>query len=314
MAKPGRDLELLVARLERFFDSDRSVTIESPMIVTGSTSGVSREVDVGVRRRVGSVETIVAFECRDRSRLQDIEWIDSLAGKREELGFPHVVGVSSRGFSEAARSSAGRRGIVLRSVEAIEQTELLEWFGGPFVVVADIPTIEVVDAVTIDVDGQELDPEWVSACELPGASRAPLFTAKPTGTQRSVADLCEHLIPSDAYAGIPADAGLHPMIIKLDFPDPNNCFQVPGLDGMLDVRSIELVLMVRLTRLVPDTTFHQYAEAGAPLAEIARSEVTHAGKRYTFELAVRGDDEATYVGPSYRVESVSEDTSSELDP
>ena len=67
MPKAGRDLERLVARLERVLArASDHVTITSPDQIWGVESETIREVDVTVRCRVGSADVLVAFECRDR--------------------------------------------------------------------------------------------------------------------------------------------------------------------------------------------------------------------------------------------------------
>lgn len=74
------------------------------------------EVDILLCGRFGSSEMKVAVECRDRQEPQGKEWIQQLAGKREDLrefGVRHWIAVSSSGFTEPAQALARRSGIEL---------------------------------------------------------------------------------------------------------------------------------------------------------------------------------------------------------
>jgi hypothetical protein len=113
----GRDLELLVARLETVLNGT-GVVVKSPERIAVKSG--TREVDVTVRFHAGSVPVLIAFECRDRSRTQDVEWIEQLAGKKTTIGATAMVAVSSSGFSEQAVAVAKERGVEVRAIDAIE--------------------------------------------------------------------------------------------------------------------------------------------------------------------------------------------------
>lgn len=128
MPRPGRELEQLVARLQHGL-ARYPVTVESPAFVTGADSGEPREVDVAVRGMVGDVSLLVVFECRDRRRVQGVEWIDSIYGKLRDVHASKIVAVSSSGFTGGAKRSAAARGFELRTVDAIGPTAIRSWLG-----------------------------------------------------------------------------------------------------------------------------------------------------------------------------------------
>jgi hypothetical protein len=69
-------------------------------------SGKRREVDVLIEYQAIDTPTRIAVECRDRSRLSDIEWIDGLIGKFRDLPVHQIIAVSSKGFTKGAEDKA----------------------------------------------------------------------------------------------------------------------------------------------------------------------------------------------------------------
>jgi hypothetical protein len=122
--RPGRDLEQLVATIERSLHG-AGIEITSPAhLPDRETGGDLREVDVLLRIRAGSTQLLVAFECRDRGRAQNVQWLEELAGRRNSLGVDKMVAVSSNGFSAAALKKAKARGIDLRVLSALTPDEV----------------------------------------------------------------------------------------------------------------------------------------------------------------------------------------------
>jgi hypothetical protein len=124
MPKQGRDLEQLVEELERLF-AGTGLTVASPDYVVGQNSGDRREIDVSVRGRMGSFDVFAMFECRDRGKGADVTWIEQIATKRMDVSANVAVAVSSSGFSAAARRSAGRLGVELRTLKRTTVSDLI---------------------------------------------------------------------------------------------------------------------------------------------------------------------------------------------
>src|SRR5690242_10042160 len=91
--RPGRQLEMLVAHLERLC-VPLGAEVRSPDRVRDRSSGHYREVDISIRARVGSAEALVIVECRDWKRRQDVQWIEQIIGKRDGVGADLAVAVS----------------------------------------------------------------------------------------------------------------------------------------------------------------------------------------------------------------------------
>ena len=97
--------------------------------VTGSgmvhdrDAGVLREVDILIEYRYAHHDQKIAIECRDRSRKDSVEWIDSLIGKIKSLSVNKLVAVSKEGFTDSARTKAAAHNIDVLTVEQAIDTD-----------------------------------------------------------------------------------------------------------------------------------------------------------------------------------------------
>lgn len=124
----SRAFEILVAQIEKALASS-GVQITSPDRIIDHRSGAKREVDVSLRYTSGSTSTLVTIECRDRSRVQDIEWIEQLDSKRQGIGADKTIAVSSRPFSKNALAVAKHVGIETRLISEVTSEDPLRWVG-----------------------------------------------------------------------------------------------------------------------------------------------------------------------------------------
>ncbi len=92
-----REFERLVARIEADA-GPRGLRIKSPDYIRCRTTGRLREVDASIRTQIGTVEVLVTIECRRRSKVQDVTWIEQLATKKDTIGASHTIAVSASGF------------------------------------------------------------------------------------------------------------------------------------------------------------------------------------------------------------------------
>ncbi|GLS22839.1 hypothetical protein GCM10007874_58590 [Labrys miyagiensis] len=82
-----------------------------------SDDGDDREIDIYVEMPSFNGVFKIGIECRDHSRPQDIDWIDSLIGKTIDLKLNRVIAVSSSGFTKKAVKKAKRKNIDLLTLE-----------------------------------------------------------------------------------------------------------------------------------------------------------------------------------------------------
>lgn len=205
----GRLAELLVEHFERILGPD--VEVRSPERIRGRHTGRRREVDVTLRRRVGTTDVLVAFECRDRKSPQDVRWIEELASKRNDVGASVMVAVSTSGFTEAARRSAEAYEVLLRELTQIGAEEIGRWFLRTQV---SVPRWRFFAAVVRTRDPQL--PEFVVTAE--NEEREPVFVIPPVEAARSLRQLYEPFIEHALVGGatrIPPGAKDHPVELKI---------------------------------------------------------------------------------------------------
>lgn len=96
------------------------VVIESAeMIEINSDPPTKREIDVLIEKTVHDKVFRIAIECRDRGRIDDIQWIDCLIGKFIHLPIHKIIAVSKSGFSKSAVIKAESFGIELRTLKEV---------------------------------------------------------------------------------------------------------------------------------------------------------------------------------------------------
>lgn len=105
-----------------------AVVRESVELLEQGSSGIKREIDTLIEIDAGLVRVAVAIEARDRSRKDDIEWIDQLIGKYKSLPVDRVIAISHAGFSASAVEKAALHRIEVLSPEKVRDTNWPEKF------------------------------------------------------------------------------------------------------------------------------------------------------------------------------------------
>ncbi len=121
MPKRSNAFQKLIHLIYQQLEDPATVT-ESKLLRNRVTKRL-REVDVVIEVRRAQTTLLVAVECRDHKKPQDVEWIEQVKTKLENLGIHKVVLVSSSGFTPQAR-------------------ELAEWYG--------FDTLTLEEAITAD--------------------------------------------------------------------------------------------------------------------------------------------------------------------
>lgn len=92
-----RTVELVVKRLEEVL-SPVDALVTSPDHIRDLVTGQSREVDVSIRSRLGSMDVLIICECRNRDGVEDSTWIEQVKTKRDDIGAHGAMVVSTAGF------------------------------------------------------------------------------------------------------------------------------------------------------------------------------------------------------------------------
>jgi Restriction endonuclease len=283
MVRKGRDLEILVANLEKHL-SHTEIHVTSPEYILGRRSGSRREVDVALRAKIGSSNVLVIVECRDRAATEDVTWVEQLANKREDVGADKAVAVSATGFTEGAKTAAAAFGIPLRTLEQVDLSEALLWF--PFSEIALDKLCWELHHIDVAVDKDVL----ASLQSLLGSLQnvaAPLvneipFRAKHNG---SVALIWQHLwndLPgSRIYAGVPSDGTRIRRVVQIQFPDEQRRYQIETALGYVDVMEVTIFAELWIAReQVPLAIVQSYKDEGHILARDAQFHVEHEDGKF----------------------------------
>lgn len=100
-------------------DTDATVTESTELREQKVESPIDREVDVLIEKKIANNTYRIAIECRDRSKIDDIQWIDSIIGKYINLQVDRKIAVSKAGFSKNAIVKARSASIELRTLKEI---------------------------------------------------------------------------------------------------------------------------------------------------------------------------------------------------
>lgn len=126
MANDGSTLERTVAAIERIL-AGKDVQVEKrSRRLRDKDTGKRREHDVLVTRNHGHYETIVAVECRDRSRKVTVPEVEAFKAKCAATGVNLGVLVSSKGFYASARRKAALSGIVCTQIDRLDTVDWLD--------------------------------------------------------------------------------------------------------------------------------------------------------------------------------------------
>lgn len=261
--RQGRELEVVVSLIEQAL-SNAPVTIRSPDYVIGR-SGQRREVDVSIRGTLGSAEVFVAVECRDRSQVQGVGWIDEVRGKHDDIGASKTIVVCSSSFSEPAIQTAETYGISLRTLDEISEPEILTWIH---------PSLTHVDVTYRRVDFvgcvSDLDPA-ADVGQIAGSPpsislTAPVFRRARSGDLMSLWDVWRGLPTHKLYE---PPTGSDRRLVRVNAEsDPNDPLQIQIRSEWYDLIRVRFEAWVWLENVqIPIRAFRYRSTDGADLIE-----------------------------------------------
>ena len=242
MPRKGRELEIIVSLLERHLDPG-DVVIKSPDRIWGRLSNTEREVDVSLRKRIGSGEALFIIECRDRNEIQGEGWIDQVIGKREDVGAAGVMVVSTGGFTSPAINMAKEKGILLRTFEKVDLKVFEEWFSGKAIPLDHLHY--EIKRIVLDIGLTEgiITPAPPGLlCEFPANfnAQSKVFYRKKDGQIVSLEEILRQYHESLRYLVSRGKTEAQKIILNLE--KNNNVHQVKTTSGKKDVTRIFLVM------------------------------------------------------------------------
>lgn len=137
MPRAGRDLEKLVALIERSMHGRDGVSIQSPAMLPDRDTGEMREHDVVIRFQHAHFQLVVAIECRDRASKIGSPAVEGFWAKCQKTGVNSGVFVSSSGFTSPALKKAAAYNIRCLSLSDAEQFDWCQC-GGAWLIQPEI--------------------------------------------------------------------------------------------------------------------------------------------------------------------------------
>lgn len=185
-----RELEQLVARIEAALGPTGAV-VKSPDYLIDRVTWQRREVDVSITFRAGSVNMLLTVECRDRTKTEDVTWMEQLATKQKHVGAAHTIAVSTTGFSEPALKAAKAHNISARTISEIVDADILAW-ASKLEVESVETTCTLGNMAVVFVGEHEVAPQLDEPSKLDWHNRgfdAAIFREGDEGTMISLAQL-----------------------------------------------------------------------------------------------------------------------------
>lgn len=185
MTRRGRELEQAVAAIEAGL-TGFSASVVSPEYVEGRISKTPREIDVSIRATIEGEPTLIMVECRDRKGKGELDWLEQVSSKKEDVGADRAIVVSAGGFTRGAKVWAEAKGIQLRTIEELSPEEVVSWLG--------IHEIEVVwPCVDVELEvGVFGDPSLNETPQWRATGRLPRRSCLRLPQERGRSHLLEH--------------------------------------------------------------------------------------------------------------------------
>jgi hypothetical protein len=302
----SREFELLASRIESAL-APAGAKVKSPDRIRDKFTGQYREVDASIRYTVGSCELLITIECRDRSRIQDVTWIEQLATKRAHIGADRTIAVSSTDFTAAAAKAAAAHNISIRRIADLTDDEIHSLTHPIEVTVGTINLM--LGRMAVTYVGETMVP-----LELDHSSRnlfcarawdAPIFHCRDTQGPVSLHHLIAQSKPQQHNSGsseqppatLPSSAvlfGTDPLSshfedVPLDGSSVTRCFTIQMKDeevfvsttlGLHQVREVSFeVIAKRQTQMVPVSRVALYSDEHRIVGRFTEHELQLGGGR-----------------------------------
>lgn len=106
-----KKFEELVGKIQTDLAGEAVVTPNDQ--ITGKRTGIPRQIDISIRKKVGQFELLIVLECKDYGRPLDVKDVEEFMGLAQDVGAHKAAMVAAKGFSDTARKRAQDAGIEL---------------------------------------------------------------------------------------------------------------------------------------------------------------------------------------------------------
>jgi hypothetical protein len=271
MSAPWRLFERLIAQIEQVMAPSGAV-VRSPDRIPDRLTGELREVDASLRYRVGTSPVLITIECRDRSNVEDVRWIEQLVEKKRSIGASITVAVSSSGFSEPAIRKASVSGIEVRTLTEASAKDFVQWLRLQNVVV-DSSGWSLVGLAFSLYDFPD-DAELIEAAQTLLRDKgplAPILIRNSDGRRFHIQNILIEwqkrngtFFPDD----LPPDGSK--ILRNLYQPLERNCLHVETTRGNFDIAVIHVAFSFsRSIRQVPISRLTEYSDPSSVIVQTA---------------------------------------------
>jgi len=270
-SRKGIDLERLVVRLEMAL-ADPSATVKRNDRIPDLVTKRLREIDVSIRRSVGSVPVLVIVECRDRRRRQDVEWIEQVASKRDSVGADAAVVVTTNGLTHPATLKAQNLGVRVYRIKDITAQDVKSWFS------VENLTVSHPNVHFYKVDVEFVDPNVHPHGEFVATGirvTDAVFRMRKTGTKVSLLDIWDQAAVRarcdghDFYAKLATGSPRRLIHPTLRYPNPDTQFQIAVDGAFRDIASATVTCEIWVVEEeVPPSNSFSYGPEDLPIADV----------------------------------------------
>lgn len=104
--------EELVAKVQKDFCSEAAtVTVNDK--IEGVITGVTRQIDISIRQKIGQYDMLIAIDCKDLAEPVDVKGVEEVIGLIQDVGANKGVIVSANGFTSTALTRGAKAGLDL---------------------------------------------------------------------------------------------------------------------------------------------------------------------------------------------------------
>lgn len=284
MARKGRELELLIEKLESC-TLPIGTTINSPGFINDKVTGQPREVDILVEYQLGTVPIKIIIECRDRKSIQDTQWIEQIATKANDLNVNKVIAVSSSKFSKPAIAKANHYGIEARLLEEVDTDTIAEWWKvnhleflqRKFLIIAAQIYCEKPELVKELLEGKNADDKFINRI-----SDNQVFSLHDIlGSNLDKINRLNQLILNGPSIRIN---------LNFDYPDPKSHFLLRSAKGESKITLIHMVAEFRLiSEQIPVSRVQNYRNTEKVISEVIEFDNVPLGENNVLQLIKNPD-------------------------
>lgn len=281
MSRPGRDFELLVARIEGWL-VPKGAIVKSPDRIPDKDTGSLREVDASIRHQVGSSMVLIILECRERQEKQDVCWIEGLVSKRESVGADKIIAVSSSDFTDPAKEKAEAKGIELRLVNDITKEKAVSWVDRTKISFRRVHW--KLDADSLHLSSE--DPNTLSRFApnvLISYEEDRINTPIGRNTESSQSFTIRYLVnhATQAGKGIADDlvVGAKPVRKTIQISSPNEELVVFTESGEKPLKDIRIPIIIWMTEVAARPRVLEYGSPKEAIIQVAEAVVCYGSNR-----------------------------------